>query len=108
MANVDFLFKKPTEFNEKTVRKKWKENTPEILEYYSNELNGLGKFEASAIEAHFQSFLENNELGMGALMPNLRLAFTGLGSGPSLYHIMEILGKEECQARINEGILKLA
>ena len=41
-------------------------------------------------------------------MPGLRLAITGLGKGPDLMKIMEILGKEETVRRLNRAITNLA
>ena len=107
MKQVPYLFEAPTDFDEKTHRKKWKEQTPELLGEYARDLAGVEVHNPEAIESHFKSFLENNELGMGAIMPNLRLVLTGMGSGPSLYKIMSILGKEECLNRIESGIEKL-
>ena len=107
MKNVPYLFNGPDEFDEKTHRKKWKEQTPELLGRYALNLSGLEIFDPEKIEEHFKSFLESNEIGMGAVMPNLRLVLTGMGSGPSLYKIMSILGKEECLRRIESGIERL-
>lgn len=38
---------------------------------------------------------------MGALLPCLRLILTGKGMGPSLFSIMELLGKQEVMHRYN-------
>ncbi|MEM7162039.1 MAG: glutamate--tRNA ligase [Bacteroidota bacterium] len=107
MTEVDFVFAHPENYDEKTQRKKWKEGTPEILSAYSAELNKLSEINEASIESQFKSFLEEKEISMGALMPNLRLALTGMGSGPSLYKIIEILGVEEAQKRINIAIAKI-
>lgn len=103
MASVDFLYKRPETFDEKTLRKKWKEATPQLLSDYVKSLSNLDEFNAPKIEEHFKAFLEEKEVGMGAIMPNLRLSLTGLGSGPSLYLIIEILGKEESINRIENS-----
>jgi glutamyl-tRNA synthetase len=34
-----------------------------------------------------------------------RLAVTGKTSGPSLYHLLEVLGKEKVMARIEKAIV---
>ena len=44
------------------------------------------------------------ELGFGAVLPNFRLAITGLGMGPSMFHICSILGKEEVIKRLRLAI----
>lgn len=105
-----YLFERPTEFDEKTVQKKWKETTAENMADYCQSLATLPEFKSEAIEAHFKQFLADKEIGMGALMPNVRLLLTGLGMGPSLFHIMEILGQQECVYRLTqnaETVIKL-
>ena len=104
MTNVNYLFEQPNHYDEKTLRKKWKEQSADLLTEYSSVMTGLVAFNSVSIEEQFRSFLGNKEIGMGALMPLLRLAFTGMGNGPSLYQIMEILGAEECKLRIGNLI----
>ncbi|MFT5024472.1 MAG: glutamyl-tRNA synthetase [Glaciecola sp.] len=107
MIEGRYLFDKPTEFDEKTVKKKWKENTPDIVRKMAEALYSVEPFKADKIEEAFKDYLTTNELGMGAVMPNLRLLLTGKGMGPSLFHIIEILGKEEMMTRIESGINEL-
>lgn len=99
-----YMFEKPGDFDEQTIKKKWKENTPELLKELGDKFNALTDFNAEKIEESFKAFLTEKEVGMGAVMPNLRLVLTGMGMGPSLFHIIEILGKEETNTRIAEGI----
>lgn len=103
-----YMFKRPESFDEKTIKKKWKERTPELLNALGEKFESLNDFTADAIEATFKAYLTDNELGMGAVMPNLRLVLTGMGMGPSLFHIIEILGKTETLERINVGIAEIA
>jgi glutamyl-tRNA synthetase len=102
-----YLFQQPAKYDETTVQKKWKEQTPEIMEALKATLAGINDFSATNIEAAFKQFLEDNSLSIGAVMPNLRLLVTGQGMGPSLFHICELLGKEEVLSRINVGLNKL-
>ena len=46
------------------------------------------------------------ELGVkvGVLIHPTRLATTGNPNGPSLYHLLEVLGKEKVLARIERGL----
>jgi len=108
MIEGRYLFEKPATYDEKTLKKKWKDQTPEIMKQMGEKLYSLASFEADKIEEAFKTFLTENELGMGAVMPNLRLLLTGKGMGPSLFQITEILGKDEMKARIDSGIEKLA
>ena len=41
---------------------------------------------------------------MGNLLPAFRLALTGIGMGPSLFNIAEIIGKQETINRLENAI----
>ena len=108
LLNDDFLFVAPTEYDEKTLRKKWKENTPHIINQLKGILENIAEFNSENIEKEFKAFLEREELGFGAVLPGFRLLVTGLGMGPSMFDICALLGKEETLNRINVGLEKLA
>ena len=103
-----YLFEKPESYDDKTVKSKWKAETPERMKMIMKDFEEAAHFEAAAIEVVFKTFLEREELGMGAVLPNLRLLVTGEGMGPSLFEIMALLGKEESLHRMKVGIEKLS
>lgn len=107
MLNGMYLFTAPESYDEKTLRKKWKEETPEIMEALKTVLQGVEEFNAENIEAAFKSFIEERELGFGAVLPNFRLLVTGEGMGPSMFIICALLGKEEVVNRIETGLNKI-
>lgn len=100
----DYLFVAPTSYDEKTLKKKWKENTPTIIKSLQSRLAAITDFDAENIEKDFKQFLEDNNLGFGAVLPNFRLLITGLGMGPSMFQICELLGKEEVLNRLENGL----
>ncbi|MFT5337501.1 MAG: glutamyl-tRNA synthetase [Luteibaculaceae bacterium] len=102
-----YLFVSPSEYDEKTVKKKWKENTPELLRGWKESLSGLENYTAEEIETAFKGYLETKEIGMGQLLPAFRLALTGLGMGPSMFMIADVLGKDESVARMEIALTKL-
>lgn len=108
LVNDTYLFEPPSEFDEKTIRKKWKEQTPSIVEELTNRFNSLEEFTADKVEETFKAFLAEKELGMGAVLPNFRLLVTGKGMGPSMFQISELLGKEEVVKRLKSGLLEIA
>ena len=99
-----FFFTPPTNYDEKTRRKKWKENTPEILNSIIDLFSSISDFSAEQIEAQFKSHLEKNEWGLGMVLPTFRLSVTGLGMGPSMFSISALLGKDEVISRIKTAI----
>jgi len=103
-----FFFEPPTAYDEKTSRKKWKENTAEILNKVIDLFSEMTDFSASQVEKEFKALLEKNEWGLGMVLPTFRLAVTGMGMGPSMFEISELLGKDEVIERIKTAIQKLS
>jgi glutamyl-tRNA synthetase len=99
-----YFFEAPTSYDEKTIKKKWKEQTPAIITELSALLKELPSFDAESIGACFKSFLEAKELGFGAVMPGFRVSVTGLGAGASMNDIAALLGKEEVLRRIEVAL----
>lgn len=106
-AESQFFFAAPQSYDEKTVRKKWKEQTPAIMQGLASLLKSIEDFSAENIEISFKTFVAENELGFGAVLPNFRVAVTGLGMGPSMFQISALLGKEEVLCRIQTAIEKI-
>ncbi len=99
-----FFFSAPQSYEEKTLQKKWKDKTPSIMRELSCLLEKMEDFSVEKIEVSFKAFLAEKELSFGAVLPNFRLAVTGLGTGPSMFQISALLGKEEVVARIQKAI----
>ena len=99
-----YFFSAPAEYDETTIRKKWKENTAEIMTNWLTNLKNIELFSASTIETEFKAYLENIGLGIGAVLPNFRVLTTGKGMGPSMFEIAELLGKEETIKRMEKGL----
>ncbi len=99
-----FFFNAPESYDEKTVQKKWKEDTPDILLQVTEVLKNLEPFTVETIDKAFHNYMEQHEVGAGKLMIALRLSLVGAGMGPDLKEIMVLLGKEEVIARIDRAV----
>ncbi len=104
MTEATYLFEAPSEYHEKTTKKKWKAHTPEIMLALREVLATTAPFDAATIEHNFKAFLEAKELGFGAVLPGFRLLLTGEAGGPGMYEIAAFLGKEESLKRMDEGM----
>lgn len=104
LSEGSYLLQKPNSYDEKTTRKKWKNNAEELMREWEVVLSSITPFSSENIEQEFKSFLAKKELGIGAVLPLFRLVVTGKGMGPSMFDIAAFLGKEECSSRINAGI----
>ncbi len=99
-----FCFQAPTEYDPKVVKKRWKENTSEIMSELKKQLEGLEMFDHESMEKAIQDFIEGKEFGMGQVMNPFRLTLVGAGIGPGVLDIAELLGKEETLKRLQAGI----
>jgi len=102
-----FFIIQPETYDEKTVQKAWKEDTPQLMMNVKNIIQSTNPFTAKYLEENFKRFIEENELGFGKVMNPLRLLLVGAAMGPHLFDIMEIIGKEETLARIDKGLRKM-
>jgi glutamyl-tRNA synthetase len=99
-----FFFVAPTSYDEQVVKKRWKDNSAGQLQALALVIEQLDSFEASTIDEAVKNHITANELSMGAVMNALRLLLVGAAKGPHLGDIMAIIGKEETQKRIANGI----
>ncbi|MBA3900181.1 MAG: glutamate--tRNA ligase [Bacteroidetes bacterium] len=102
-----YFFKAPDKYDEETLKKKWKPETNELMKEWKEVLNALEDFSAGPIEMVFKDFLAAKSLGMGAVLPNFRLAVTGQGTGPSMFEISAVLGKEEVVKRMEKAVFSI-
>jgi len=102
-----FFFKPPTEYDEKLVRKKWKEETPELMREIRDIFLSMEHFSAENIELEIRNFLEKRELGMGQVMNAFRLCIVGSNKGPGMFETAELLGCHEVVKRIDTTIKTL-
>ena len=102
-----FFFQDPVSYDEKAVKKRWKEGTGELLSNYVESLEELNGFEAEELEVGLKAFVESKEIGLGKLMALLRLAVCGVVQGPDLFKTMELLGKEAIIRRIRKAVTLL-
>ena len=98
-----YFFEAPTAYDAKMVKKKWKDDSAQIVADLITVFSTT-EFKSEALENAFKTFVEEKELGFGKPMIAIRLAITGEGGGPSLFDIMELIGEEESIARLNAGV----
>lgn len=101
-----FFFVAPTSYDEKATKKAWNAETSSLLTAFAANLNATDSFETDVLKQSIHDFAEEKGLGMGKVMMPLRLALVGELKGPDVPDIMQILGKEETIARIQNAINK--
>ncbi|MUH35153.1 glutamate--tRNA ligase [Zobellia amurskyensis] len=104
----DYFFEAPTSYNEKAAKKQWKEDTPDILNRLVSKIKEMTDFSSENVETTVKSWIGEQELSFGKVMPPLRLVIVGDMKGPHLFDIMAMIGNENSIARIQKAISDLA
>jgi len=99
-----YFFVAPTTYDEKTVKKRWKADTPAQLEELITVLESIDDFSPENSENIVKEWITIREYSLGAVMNALRLALVGEGKGPHIFDITSIIGKEETIERIRKSI----
>ena len=102
-----FFFIAPTSYDEKTVRKRWKDYSPQQMTELAALLEGLDDFSVEAQETAVHQWIEQKEYKLGDVMNAWRLTLVGEGKGPGMFDISAFLGKEETLKRMHRAIQEL-
>lgn len=107
--NGKYLFVRPNTFEDAVANKKWNADVERVLSAYKEALATLSDEEFTADTAKQTLDTVTAELGIdaGKILQAFRLAITGVGGGPDLMMIMEIIGRHEVIARIKFAITTL-
>ncbi|MCD6596647.1 MAG: glutamate--tRNA ligase [Bacteroidales bacterium] len=105
-----FFFRAPEEeeYDEKVKKKRWKDNTPQIMSELMELLESLDDFSSENCEVKVKEWAEKGELGLGQVLSPFRLIIVGGSVGPHLFDIIAILGKEETLNRMDKALKMFA
>jgi len=98
-TEASYLFEKPTDFDPKGL-KKWNPQSAELLKSLKTELESINNWYEKDIQDAFETYVQDNNIKFGDIAPQLRLVLSGKSNGPSLFGIMELLGKDESLDRL--------
>ena len=99
-----FFFIPPTEYDEKTVKKRWKEDSAKVMGELADVLEGITDFSIEGQEPVVLAWVEKQGYKLGDVMNAFRLALVGIGKGPGMFDISAFLGKEETLRRLRRAI----
>jgi glutamyl-tRNA synthetase len=103
-AYCGFYFNDDFQFNPEGIAKHFVlENKPR-LQAVRDAFAAQENFDAANLETALKATAAQLAVKAGVLVHPTRLAVTGSNAGPSLYHLLEILGKEKVLARIDRAL----
>tara|TARA_B100000003_G_scaffold159123_1_gene144774 strand:+ start:866 stop:2263 length:1398 start_codon:yes stop_codon:yes gene_type:complete len=99
-----YFFSSPKNFEPTQLKKVWKQDTSEKIIALKNDLDSINSWAANELESNFKSFTNQRGISVGKVMQPMRFLICGSLKGPSLFDLMELIGKEESLKRINYAI----
>ena len=106
-ALVDFFYK-PVEFTPKAMDKVLKApGAKEVLLELADALKDFAPFEDKALEGRIRKFCEDKGLKTGQVFHPLRAATTGRTEGPTLFLMLEVMGKDAVLGRLRDAAARL-
>ena len=117
---TNFFFVAPTEYDEKSLKKRWKEDSPKHMTELLEVLEGVSEEdwhkkeqitnEQSQItnlwhlDKVVMPWIEAHEYGVGIVMNAFRICLVGAARGPHIWDITDVLGKEETIKRVRTAL----
>ena len=102
-----FFFVAPTEYDEKTVKKRWKEFSPQQMQELIGVLEALPDFSQETQEQAVNAWIAEKDYKLGDVMNAWRLTLVGEGKGPHMYEISGFLGREETIQRMKRALERI-
>ena len=99
-----FYFIAPESYDEKTVKKRWKEDSAVKMSELAALLESLDDFSIENQEKEVKAWIESKGYSLGEIMNAFRLALVGEGKGPQMFDISGIIGKQETLARLKKAV----
>jgi glutamyl-tRNA synthetase len=102
--NAFYFFNDPAEYDSKLANKFFKEETLPILIHLTEKMDTLAEFTHASVEEVYRQYSETTQIPGGKLIHPSRLAVSGVGFGPGLFELFEVLGKERVVRRMKKAI----
>lgn len=99
-----YFFIAPTSYDADVIKKRWNEQSATFIKEVTNAFGGLPHFTAAETEACFKATAEKLGMGPGQVMQLFRVCLSGVGGGPMLFEMVELLGKDETLKRLNTAL----
>lgn len=103
----NFFFVAPEEYDEKSLKKRWKEDSPQHMKELLVVLKEQKDWSAEALDATVLPWIEEKGYGLGIVMNAFRICLVGAARGPHIWAITDVLGKDEVIRRVEVAIKRL-
>ena len=101
---TNFFFEAPSEYDEKSLKKRWKEDSPKHIQEMLSLLEAQDDWSAEGLDGLIMPWIAEKEYGVGVVMNAFRICLVGAARGPHIWAITDILGKEETLRRVRKAL----
>jgi glutamyl-tRNA synthetase len=101
---TDFFFKAPETYDKEVIKKRWKDDTSDLILQLRAVLEKTENFTPESTEGAIKSWIDEKGYNTGVIMNAFRLIVVGALRGPHMYDIISWIGKEETLRRIDKGL----
>ena len=101
---ASYFFLPPTTFDEKSLKKWWKDDAPTYVAELCDFIEKSPVFEGAALEPLVMDWIASKEWGVGKVMNAFRVTLVGAAVGPHIFALTDFLGKEETLRRARHAL----
>lgn len=102
-----YFFEDPVVYEAEGVAKRWKEDSPGLVAAFADVVDRLDSFDHDSLDAALRTLAESRGVGAGRLIHPVRLAVSGRTTGPGLFDLLEVIGREACVRRLRHAASSL-
>lgn len=102
--NGSYFFVAPSAYDADVIKKRWNEQSANFIKTVTESFKELNSFTAAETETTFKETAEKVGVGAGQVMQLFRVCLSGVGGGPMLFEMVELLGKEVVVKRLETAI----
>ena len=106
--NCSYLFQAPTEFDEKSLKKWWKDEAPKTTAELCDFLEAQPDWNGETLEPKVMDWIASKGYATGKVMNALRVTLVGAAMGPQIFCITDFIGREETLKRARKAISELS
>ena len=99
-----YFFTEPYEYDAKGVKKNFKPPAAQRLLEIANRFGRIDNWKRESLEKTVRDYCSELGIGAGKIIHPIRLAVSGLTGGPSLFEMLEILGRDTVIRRIKRAV----
>ncbi len=97
-----YFFIAPEKYDADVMKKRWSEGSSKFIAELKGAFETMEGFSSATTEVQFKTTAEKMGIPPGQVMQLLRVCISGLGGGPALFGIIELLGKDEVVRRLEK------